>query len=454
MGLVAEPYRIKSVEPLRRTSLAERKRIIREADYNIFALRARDISIDLLTDSGTSAMSARQWSALMQGDESYAGADSFFRFESAVKNLMPFRHVIPTHQGRAAEAILSKLFGGPGKTTVSNTHFDTTRGNIEASGATALDLNIAEGRDSESDHPFKGNMDIDRLSDLLADESRNVSLVMLTLTNNAGGGQPVSLENIRATRSVCDQFGKPFYIDACRFAENAWFIKQREAGQQVRSVTEIAREIFSVADGVVMSAKKDGLANIGGWLAMNDDELATEARNQLILTEGFYTYGGLAGRDLDAIAVGLEEVVDEAYLEHRVGMTKYFGEGLDSAGVPVIKPFGGHAVFVDARALLPHIPPLEFPGQVLSVALYEEAGVRAAEFGSVMWGRQADGTEKEAPMELVRLALPRRVYTRSHYDAVIDSCARIVNRKEALAGMKIVWEAKRLRHFTARFAYR
>ncbi len=453
MHLIEEPYRIKSVESLRQTDKTERQQIIKAVDYNMFALRADDIYIDLLTDSGTSSMSTRQWAALMHGDESYAGSTSFYRFEAAVKSLMPFRHVIPTHQGRAAEFILSRLFGGDGRITISNTHFDTTRGNFEASGASALDLNIAESHDPVVEHPFKGNMDIKRLTEVLTAKKNEVALVILTLTNNAGGGQPVSLSNIKATHEICQRFAIPLFIDGCRFAENAYFIKLREQGQQQRSIKDIVQEIFSLADGMTMSAKKDGLANIGGWLALNDDELAMQARNQLILTEGFPTYGGLAGRDLDAIAVGLEEIIDEDYLAHRIAMTAYFGEAIAAVGVPVMRPFGGHAVFIDAGALLPHIPALQYPGQVFCVALYEEAGVRGLEFGSVIWGKRVDGVEIPAALELVRLALPRRVYTRSHYDYVVDCVARIAQRRDKLQGMKIIWQAESLRHFTAKFAY-
>ncbi|MGH9760611.1 MAG: tryptophanase, partial [Blastocatellia bacterium] len=406
---------------------------------------------DLLTDSGTSAMSTEQWSALMLGDESYAGAESFYRFEAAVQNLMPFKHIIPTHQGRAAEAILVSLFGGPGRISVSNTHFDTTRANIELSGATAIDLNIAEGREPSLEHPFKGNIDLARLEEFLSTRGEEVSLVMTTITNNAGGGQPVSLENIRRTSELSRAYGKPFFIDGCRFAENAYFIKLREHAYANSTIPEIVREIFSLADGMTMSAKKDGLANIGGWIALNDDWFAQQARDRLIVTEGFPTYGGLAGRDLEAIAAGLAEVVEEDYLEYRIGTTSYFGQRLMDAEIPIVRPVGGHAVFVDAKALLPHINPLCYPGQALAIALYREGGIRSVEIGSVMFGKQPDGSEKAAPMELVRLALPRRVYTRSHLDYVVDVMSRVAEKKDSIHGVSIAWQPPSLRHFSARF---
>jgi len=451
MRTIIEPFRIKSVEPIRMTSVEQRREILRDAHYNLFAVRSQDVLIDLLTDSGTSAMSAEQWAALMRGDESYAGSPSFERFEAAVKELMPFKHVIPTHQGRAAEAILFSIVGGPGKKIPSNTHFDTTRGNIEATGAQAVDLLIEEGKNPSSLHPFKGNMDVGKLTTFLAANADHVPCVMITVTNNAGGGQPVSLENIKAVGEIAHRYGKPFYIDGCRFAENAWFIKTREAGQAGRSIPDIVRDMFACADGMTMSAKKDAFANIGGWLAVNDDELASTAKNRLILTEGFTSYGGLAGRDLDAIAQGLKEVVDEDYLQYRVRANTYIGERLTAAGVPIVQPVGGHAVFIDAGAMLPQIPALRYPGQALAVALYEAGGIRSCEIGSVMFGRQTDGTEKPAAMELVRLAIPRRVYTQSHADYLIEVILEVAQRKESLKGMKIVWEPKALRHFTAQF---
>ena len=451
MRTIIEPFRIKVVEPIRITTLEERRALLEAAGWNLFAIHADDVIIDLLTDSGTSAMSAEQWSAVMRGDESYAGSPSFYRFEAAVRELMPFRHVIPTHQGRAAEAILFSIVGGPGKLIPSNTHFDTTRGNIEATGARAVDLVIAEAHDPDDPHPFKGNIDLERLEQLLREQGGQVPLVMLTVTNNAGGGQPVSLENIRATAEVAHRHGKPLIIDGCRFAENAWFIKCREPGQAGRSVRDIVRDMFAVADGMTMSAKKDAFANIGGWLALNDDAIAAAARNRLILTEGFPTYGGLAGRDLEAIAIGLHEIVDEQYLRYRVRTNEYIGEKLTALGVPIVRPVGGHAVFVDARRFLPHIPPLQYPGQSLAVALYEHGGIRACEIGTVMFGLQPDGIEQAADMDLVRLAMPRRVYTQSHADYVVEVFEEVVRRREALRGLRIVSQPRQLRHFTARF---
>ena len=451
MKTIIEPFRIKSVEPIRMTTRNERERLMAEARCNLFRLHSQDVIIDLLTDSGTGAMSAAQWAAVMLGDESYAGSPSFFRFEAAVRALMPFKHIIPTHQGRAAEAILFSIVGGKGKLIPSNTHFDTTRGNIEATGAEAQDFVVPEGLDSQSEHPFKGNMDVGVLDDYLKRNGASVPLVMLTVTNNAGGGQPVSLANIKAAKDVCVRHGKPLFIDGCRFAENAYFIKMREPGQRERPVTDIVRDMFALADGMTMSAKKDGLANIGGWLAMNDDKWAAEARNRLILTEGFPTYGGLAGRDLDAIAQGLKEVVDEEYLRYRLRTSAYIGEGLTKHGVPIVRPVGGHAVFVDAKAMLPHIPPLQYPGQALSVALYEAGGIRACEIGSVMFGLQPDGSERVAPLELVRLAMPRRVYTQSHADYVIEVFGEVAQMKNRMRGMRIASAPARLRHFTAEF---
>ncbi|HET7202066.1 MAG TPA: tryptophanase, partial [Steroidobacteraceae bacterium] len=429
----------------------ERIDLLRRAHWNLFSVHADDVIVDLLTDSGTSAMSAEQWGALMRGDESYAGSPSFYRFESAVRELMPYRHVIPTHQGRAAEAILFSIMGGDGRIVPSNTHFDTTRGNIEATGAEAVDLVIDEAHDPACLHPFKGNLDVARLEVLLQRSGDRVPLVMLTLTNNAGGGQPVSLENVRAVAEVVHRHGKPLFIDGCRFAENAWFIKCREPGQQSRPVVDIVRDVFAAADGMTMSAKKDAFANIGGWLALNDDALAAAARNRLILTEGFPTYGGLAGRDLDAIAVGLREIVDEQYLRYRVRTNEYIGEKLTALGVPIVQPVGGHAVFVDARRFLPHIPPLEYPGQALAVTLYELGGIRACEIGTVMFGLRPDGTESPAEAELVRLAMPRRVYTQSHADYVVEVFEEVARVRESLRGFRIVQQPRQLRHFTAWF---
>ena len=451
MKTIIEPFRIKVVEPIRLSTADERRELLRKAAWNLFAIHADDVMIDLLTDSGTSAMSAEQWAAVMRGDESYAGSPAFYRFEAAVRELMPFKHIIPTHQGRAAEAILFSIVGGSGRIIPSNTHFDTTRGNIEATGATALDLVIAEAKDPENPHPFKGNMDLERLEALLRRDGAAIPIVMLTVTNNAGGGQPVSLENIRAVADIAHRYGKPLFIDACRFAENAYFIKCREPGQAARSVPDIVRDMFAVADGMTMSAKKDAFANIGGWLAMHDDELAAAARNRLILTEGFPTYGGLAGRDLEAIAVGLHEIVDEQYLRYRLRSNEYIGERLTALGVPIVKPVGGHAVFVDARRFLPHIPPLQYPGQALAVALYELGGIRACEIGTVMFGVRPDGTEAPADMDLVRLAMPRRVYTQSHADYVVEVFEEVVRLRGRLPGFRIIWQPKQLRHFTARF---
>ena len=448
---IIEPFRIHSVEPLRMTTTEERRAAIRTAGYNVFNLHAADVLVDLLTDSGTGAMSRDQWAAIQHGDESYAGSPSWFRFAEAVRELFPFAHVIPTHQGRAAEKIIFTVIGGPGKIVPNNTHFDTTRANVEATGATALDLPIAEALHPAEPHPFKGNIDLVALEQLLAADAASVPAVFITITNNSGGGQPVSLENLRGARALCDRFGVPLFLDACRFAENAWFIREREPGHAQRPVREIVREIASLADGMTMSAKKDGLANIGGWLAMNDDAWAEQCRNLLVLTEGFPTYGGLAGRDLEAIAQGLREVVDEDYLRYRIRSTGYLCDGLTAAGVPCLQPAGGHAVYVDARALLPQIEPLRYPGQAFAVALYEAGGIRACEIGSVMFGRHPDGSEQPAAMELVRLAIPRRTYTQSHMDYVIEVCAEVARGREALRGYRIVSEPPALRHFTARF---
>ncbi|BAL95400.1 tryptophanase [Rubrivivax gelatinosus] len=451
MKTIIEPFRIKSVEPIRLTTREERQQHLAATGYNLFGLPSEAVLIDLLTDSGTGAMSSLQWAAVMRGDESYAGSPSFYRFEAAVKNLMPFKHVIPTHQGRAAEAILFSIFGGAGRRIPSNTHFDTTRGNIEASGAIGDDLVIAEGKDPRSEHPFKGDMDLERLEAYLQQHAAEVPLVMITITNNAGGGQPVSLANIRAVAELAHRHGKPFVIDGCRFAENAWFIKSREPGQGGRSIEDIVRDCFSVADGMTMSAKKDAFGNIGGWLALNDDGLAEQARQHLIRTEGFPTYGGLAGRDLDALAQGLAEIVDEDYLRYRIRTNAYIVERLDAMGIPVVKPAGGHAVFVDARAWLSHIAPLQYPGQALAVALYETGGIRSCEIGTVMFGRQPDGSEKPAAMDLVRLAFPRRTYTQSHADYVVEVFEEVAVAKDRLAGYRIVSEPKLMRHFTCRF---
>ncbi|MEA2240203.1 MAG: tyrosine phenol-lyase [Thermoanaerobaculia bacterium] len=452
MKTIIEPFRIEAVEPIKFTTPDERRGALDVAGNNVFRLRAEDVLIDLLTDSGTGAMSSDQWSALMRGDESYAGSRSFERFHAVVSELTGFRHIIPTHQGRAAERILFHTILKPGQIVLNNTHFDTTRANIEVEDAEARDLVIAEGRIPSVLHPFKGNMDLDLLERTLVLDGDRVVLVMVTITNNSGGGQPVSLENLRGVRALCTRFGKPFFLDACRFAENAWFIKQREPGQQERTPREIAREMFSLADGCTMSAKKDGLANIGGFLAMNDDRWAEECRNLLILTEGFPTYGGMAGYDLEAVARGLEEVTEEAYLRYRIRSIEYLAERLTANRVPIVQPPGGHAVYIDARAMLPHIAPLQYPGIALVNALYVDGGIRSCEIGTVMFGLQPDGREIPAAMDLVRLAIPRRLYTQSHIDYVAEAILEVAAKKDELRGYRITSSARRLRHFTAEFA--
>jgi tryptophanase len=450
---IIEPFRIHAVEPIRMTSREERLVAIEAAGWNLFGLRADDVLIDLLTDSGTGAMSRDQWAAVQHGDESYAGSPSWFVFLDAVRELFPFRHVIPTHQGRAAERILYSAIGGPGKVVPNNTHFDTTRANVEATGAAAVDCVIAAGRVPSAVLPFKGDMDLDLLDATIREAGPgNVPVVVVTITNNSGGGQPVSMANVRGVRGVCDRYGIPLFLDACRFAENAWFIHEREDGYGSTPIVEIVREMASYADGMTMSAKKDGLANIGGWLAMDDDALAERCRNLLILTEGFPTYGGLAGRDLEAIAQGLREVVDEDYLHYRITSTGYLGDALAAAGIPVVLPIGGHAVYLDARALLPHIPPLAYPGQALAVALYVEGGIRGCEIGTVMFGAHPDGTETPAAMDLVRLAIPRRTYTQSHIDYAIEVVRYVTEHASELRGFRIAEAPAQLRHFTARFA--
>jgi tryptophanase len=450
---IIEPFRIKSVEPIRFTTAAQREESLRQAGYNLFNLHADDVLIDLLTDSGTGAMSSRQWSAMMRGDESYAGSPSFFRFERAVRDLTGFRHVIPTHQGRAAERILFAETVRTGDVVPNNTHFDTTRANVEHGGAEARDLLIPEGWQPAYIHPFKGDMDVAALERTIEEVGRErVPLVMVTVTNNSGGGQPVSMANLRAVRAVCDRHRIPLFLDACRFAENAWFVKQREPGYADRLPREIAGEMFALSDGATFSAKKDGLANIGGFLAMNDDELAARCRANLILTEGFPTYGGLAGYDLEAIAVGLEEVVEEDYLRYRVRSVEYLWEKATACGAPCVSPPGGHAVYIDAKALLPHISPLHYPAHSLAVELYRAGGIRSVEIGSVMFGRRRKGGDEEpAPMELVRLAIPRRVYTQSHIDYVAEVIASVASRAGELRGYRIVEQPSWLRHFTARF---
>jgi tryptophanase len=448
---IIEPFRIHAVEPIKLTNRAEREACLAQAGFNLFALRSEDVLIDLLTDSGTGAMSSAQWAGMQRGDESYAGSPSWYRFLAAVRELFDFAHVIPTHQGRAAERILFSVLGAPGRVIPNNTHFDTTRANAEFSGAAAVDLPIAEGRAPAREHPFKGNMDVAALAALLDARAADVPVVFVTVTNNSGGGQPVSLENLRAVRAVCDRHGVPLFLDACRFAENAWFIREREPGQGERDVADIVRDMSALADGMTMSAKKDGLANMGGWLAVNDDALAEQCRNLLILTEGFPTYGGLSGRDLEAIAAGLTEVVDHDYLRYRMRSTAYLGDALHAAGVPVVRPIGGHAVYIDAGALLPRIAPLQYPGQALACELYLEGGVRGCEIGSVMFGRRPDGGEEPAALELVRLAIPRRTYTQSHIDYVIEVVLSVAARAHELRGLRMVAEAQTLRHFTARF---
>jgi tyrosine phenol-lyase len=449
-----EPWRVKVVEPINLPDRDTRLRRLEEAGYNVFAIPAEDVYIDLLTDSGTSAMSDNQWAGLMVGDESYAGARNFHVFRATVQDITGLPFVIPTHQGRVAENLLFSTLAREGMTVPSNSHFDTTRANIEVHGAEAVDLVIAEGRDPQAAHPFKGNIDLARLDALLQDKGRHrVPVAMLTVTNNSGGGQPVSLANIRGASEICRGHGVPFFLDACRFAENAWFIKQREPGQGHRSVREIVADMFHAADGCTMSAKKDGLANIGGFLAMRDQKLFEQLKNMLILIEGFPTYGGLAGRDLEAVARGLREVLDERYLAFRIGQVHALWERLDGAGIPVMRPAGGHAVYLDARRFLPHIPQDKFPAQALTVALYLEGGVRGVEIGGTMFAKKdpATGTTVWPELELVRLAIPRRVYTNTHLQYVAEVIERIYEMRERVRGLRIVYEPPVLRHFTARF---
>ena len=448
---IIEPFRVHSVEPIAFTTRSEREAALERSRYNLFGLKAKEVTIDLLTDSGTGAMSTRQWAGMMMGDESYAGSRSYERFNEAVTSITGFSEVLPTHQGRAAERLLFSEAVKAGDVVPSNTHFDTTRANVEHEGAEALDLVIAEGKDSQSEHPFKGNMDVGALDRAISNAGpEKVPMVMVTVTNNSGGGQPVSLENLRAVRKICDQYGIPLFLDACRFAENAWFIREREPGYSETTPTEIAREMFSLADGATMSAKKDGMSNIGGFLAMNDPDLAEKCRNLLILTEGFPTYGGMAGYDLEAVAVGLWEALDEDYLRYRTRSTAYLAELAEEAGVPTVRPPGGHAVYLDAARMLPHIPSSQYPAQALACALYLEGGVRGVEIGSVMFGKpQPDGTEIPAAMELVRLAIPRRTYTQSHIDYVGEVIAAVAARADDLQGLRIIDQPRWLRHFTA-----
>jgi tyrosine phenol-lyase len=441
---IIEPFRIKSVEPIRGTSREDRQKRIEAAGFNLFLVPSEDILIDLLTDSGTSAMSTEQWAAMMRGDESYAGSPSFTRFRDSVQAIFGFRNVIPAHQGRAAERILFNVMCKKGDIVPNNTHFDTTRANCEFVGAVALDLPIPEAKEPALLHPFKGNMDTRQLSALIEKEgAKRIPLVMLTVTNNSGGGQPVSMANIREVKQICHKHGIPLYIDACRFAENAYFIKLREMGYAEKTPREIAREMFSYADGCTMSAKKDGLANIGGFLCTNNDILAQQERDLLILTEGFPTYGGLAGRDLEAIAVGLNEALAEDYLHYRIASTAFLGNRIAKEGVPIVQPPGGHAIYIDARAFLPHVPVSQFPGVALAVELYLEGGIRSVEIGSLMFGNNAS-------MDLVRLAIPRRVYTQSHIEYVVEIILDVWRRREKIPGYELVHQAPFLRHFTAR----
>lgn len=442
---IIEPFRIKSVEPIRWTTRAEREQLLKEAHYNLFLLAADDVLIDLLTDSGTGAMSTYQWAGVMEGDESYAGSRSYTHFRDSVQDIFGYKHVIPTHQGRAAERILFSCMVKKGDVVPNNTHFDTTRANLEAAGGEALDIVISEGKQPSLIHPFKGNMDIAALEATIQRVGRDrIPLVMLTVTNNSGGGQPVSMENAKAVSAICKKHGIPLYFDACRFAENAYFIKLREPGYADKTPKEIAQEMFALGDGCTMSAKKDGMANIGGFLCTNDDLLAQQEKDLLILTEGYPTYGGLAGRDLEAIAIGLQEAVQEDYLKYRIASTAYLGNHLHEQGVPIVMPPGGHAVYLDAKGFVPHIPNEQFPGVALATELYLEGGIRSVEIGTLMFG-------KAAKMELVRLAIPRRTYTQSHVDYVIEVIMDVWRKRDQIRGLKLTYEPPFLRHFTAQF---
>ena len=446
MKTIIEPFRIKAVEPIRLATPEQREEVLREAGFNLFKVAAEDVLIDLLTDSGTGAMSAQQWAAVMRADESYAGSTSFLRLRETVGDIMGFERMLPTHQGRASERILFDLIGGEGRIVPNNAHFDTTRANVEHSGAQAVDLAIPEAADPTNRHPFKGNLDLDRLESLLAAESARVPVVMCTVTSNTSGGQPVSLQNLRGTRDLCRQHGVPLFLDAARFAENAWFIKEREAGQQERSARDIAREMFDLADGATISAKKDGIVNIGGLLLLRDEELFRRASELTILTEGYVTYGGLAGRDLEAMALGFREVLDEDYLRYRIRSTTYVGDKLLEAGIQIVEPPGGHAIYIDGGRFCPHLSREQLPGQALAVALYRHAGIRTCEVGTVMFGaRQAP------PIDLVRLAVPRRVYTQSHMDYVVEALIELFAKREEIPGLRIVEAPEALPHFSARF---
>lgn len=466
MKTIIEPFRIKSVEAVKTTTIEEREEILKKAFYNPFMIHAEDVLIDLLTDSGTSAMSSKQWAAMMDGDESYAGSKSYYNFEKATTKIFGFKHIIPVHQGRAAERILFTFLlsdidkdgrfnnAGKGKLIPSNNHFDTTRANIEFNGAEAIDLVIEEGKHPETIHPFKGNLDTNKLREFIEKTgTKNIPVCMLTITNNTGGGQPVSMENIREVSKICKEYKLPFFLDACRFAENAYFIKIREKGYENKSILEICNEMFSYADGCTMSAKKDAFANIGGFLAMNNEDWYQNCKNLLIITEGYETYGGLAGRDMEAIAQGLEEIIDESYLHYRIHSNKYLGDKLEANDIPFIKPVGGHAIYLDAKSFLSNIPVDKYPGQALVVELYRVGGIRAVEIGSVMFGKyDSKGKLIPAEMELVRLAIPRRVYTQSHIDYVAEVLIDIKNNRNKIKGIKIIEEPKFLRHFTAKFA--
>lgn len=466
MKTIIEPFKIKTVEYIRFTGPEERKEILKKAFYNPFLIPAEDVLIDLLTDSGTSAMSSKQWAALMDGDESYAGSKSYYRFEEVTRKIFGFKHIIPVHQGRAAERILFTFLlseidndgryinAGKGKYIPNNNHFDTTRANIEFNGGEAVDLVIEEGKKPDVYHPFKGNMDTKKLKEFIEKVGpQNIPVCMLTITNNTGGGQPVSMANIREVSTICHNYGIQFFLDACRFAENAYFIKLREEGYQHKSILEITNEMFSYADGCTMSAKKDAFANIGGFIAMNNDEWYLNCKNLLIITEGYETYGGLAGRDMEAIAQGLEEIIDENYLHYRISSAKYLGDLLMKNDIPILKPVGGHAIYIDAKAFLPNIPVENFPGHALVCELYKTGGIRAVEIGSVMFGKyDPNGKMIPADMELVRMAIPRRVYTQSHIDYVAEVLEEIKKYKDRIKGVKIIEEPKFLRHFTAKFA--